>query len=81
MNNDVKSMYNRIFVYSATEEERRMKVHGKNASFGTVICKGVPKRYTSIATSTNDLPTDALVLIKGDIRKIKYTPPNRKEED
>lgn len=81
MNNDVKSMYNRIFVYSATEEERRMKVHGKNASFGTVICKGVPKRYTSIATSTNDLPTDALVLIKGDIRKIKYTPPNRKEEE
>lgn len=81
MNNDVKSMYNRIFVYSATEEERRMKVHGKNASFGTVICKGVPKRYTSIVTSTNDLPTDALVLIKGDIRKIKYTPPNRKEEE
>lgn len=81
MNNDVKSMYNRIFVYSATEEERRMRVHGKNASFGTVICKGVPKRYTSIVTSTNDLPTDALVLIKGDIRKIKYTPPNRKEEE
>lgn len=81
MNNDVKSMYNRIFVYSAAEEERKMKVHGKNASFGTVICKGVPKRYTSIVTSMNDAPTDALVLIKGDIRKIKYTPPNRKEEE
>ena len=78
---NTKSMYNRIFVYSATEEERKIKVHGKNASFGTVICKGVPKRYTSIVTSTDDLPADALVLIKGDIRKIKYTPPSRKEEE
>lgn len=79
MSNDVKSMYYRIFIYSATEEERKLKIH-PTASFGTVICKGVPKRYTSIVTSTDNLPADALVLIRGDIRKIKYTPPNRKEE-
>ena len=76
-----ESMYNRMFVYSATEEERRMKIHGKNASFGTVVCKGVHKRYTSIATSAENLPADALILIKGDIRKIRYTPPSRKEEE
>jgi hypothetical protein len=80
MSSDATSMYYRIFVYSATEEERRMKIHGNTASFGTVVCKGVPKRYTSITTSTDNLPSDALVLIKGDIRKIKYTPPSRKEE-
>ena len=80
MSNDAKSIYTRLFVYSAEEEQRKIRVHGSNASFGTVICKGVPKRYTSIATTTEELPTDALVLIKGDIRKIKYTPPSRKEE-
>ena len=64
-----ESMYNRMFVYSATEEERR------------IVCKGVPKRYTSIATSAENLPADALILIKGDIRKIRYTPPSRKEEE
>ena len=79
--NDAKSMYNRIFIYSAEEEQRRMKVHGPKASFGTVICKGVPKRYTYIATSTDNMPSDALVLIKGDIRKIKYTAPSKKEEE
>ena len=76
-----ESMYNRMFVYSATEEERRMKIHGKNASFGTVVCKGVPKRYTSIANYKKKIKEDALILIKGDIRKIRYSKNSRKEEE
>ena len=70
-------MYYRYFVYSAEEEALRQKVNGVNAKFGTVVVKGVPKRYTSIVTSMDDAKPDALLLIKGDIRKIKYTPPER----
>ena len=72
------SMYLRYFAYSAEEEARRMKIHGDDASFGTVIVKGVPKRYTSMTTSADNLPSDALIVTKGDIRKIKYTPPEKK---
>ena len=54
-----------------------MKIHGKNASFGTVSVRGVPKRYTSIVSSMENTKPDSIVLIKGDIRKIKYTPPTR----
>ena len=72
-----QSMYYRYFIYSAEEEELRKKVHGSNASFGTVIVRGIPKRYTSIVTDPNKSKADALVVIKGDIRKIKYTPPTR----
>ena len=48
-----------------------------NASFGTVVVRGVPKRYTSIVADLNDTKPDAIVVIKGDIRKIKYNPPTR----
>ena len=74
---NVKSMYNRYFVYSAEEEALRIKVHGVNASFGTVSVNGVPKRYTSILASMDKARADAVVVTKGDIRKIKYTPPSR----
>lgn len=70
-------MYYRYFVYSAEEEDLRMKIHGNNASFGNVIVRGVPKRYTSILTSMNDARSDSILLIKGDIRKIKYTAPGK----
>lgn len=71
------SMYFRYFVYSAEEETLRQKVHGKNVKFGTVVVKGIPKRYTSIVTNMEDAPSDAIVLIKGDIRKISYNPPQK----
>lgn len=71
-------MYFRYFIYSAEEEALRIKINGVNAPFGVVIVRGVPKRYTSIITSMNDAKADALVLIKGDIRKIKFTPPERR---
>lgn len=72
-----KSMYFRYFVYSSDEESLRQKVNGNNASFGTVIVNGIKKRYTSIVTDLANAKPDALVVCKGDIRKIKYFPPTR----
>lgn len=77
MNSTQQSMYYRYFVYSAEEEALRQKIHGNNASFGTVIVRGVPKRYTSIVTDMKNSKADSLIICKGDIRKIKYTPPSR----
>ena len=70
-----QSMYYRYFVYSAEEEALKEKVHGRNAKFGTVVVRGIPKRYTSILTDLADSRPDAIVVTKGDIRKIKYTSP------
>ena len=72
---NTSSMYFRYFVYSAEEEALKIKVHGDNATFGTVSVRGIPKRYTSIVRDPNESKPDAIVLIKGDIRTIKYTPP------
>ena len=77
MANSTQSMYYRYFVYSAEEEALKQKIHGQNASFGTVIVRGIPKRYTSIVTDMNNTKPDSLVVCKGDIRKIKYTPPSK----
>ena len=77
MQNSASSMYYRYFIYSAEEEALRQKVHGINATFGTVSVRGIPKRYTSIVRDPNQSKSDAIVLIKGDIRKIKYTPPQK----
>ena len=52
-----------------------MKLYGNNAKFGTVIVRGVPKRYTSIVSDMNNTKPDAIIVTKGDIRKIQYTPP------
>ena len=77
MNTTASSMYYRYFVYSAEEEALQIKVHGPNTIFGTVSVRGVPKRYTSIVRDPKDSKPDAIVLIKGDIRKIRYTPPQK----
>lgn len=75
--NTTSSMYHRYFVYSAEEEALQIKIHGRDASFGTVSVRGIPKRYTSIVRDPKDTKSDAIVLISGDIRKIKYTPPQK----
>ena len=72
-----QSLYYRYFVYSSEEEQLRIKLYGNNVSFGSVIVRGVPKRYTSIVADLKDTKADAIVVTKGDIRKIKYTPPTR----
>lgn len=73
----VNSLYYRYFVYSQEEEAQRIKVHGNNASFGTVIKNGIPKRYTNIVKDVNDAKPDSIVVVQGDIRKIRYNPPTR----
>lgn len=75
--NTTQSLYYRYFVYSSEEEALRIKLHGNNTSFGTVIVRGVPKRYTSIVADIKDTKPDAIIVAKGDIRKIQYTPPTR----
>jgi hypothetical protein len=75
--NVASSMYYRYFIYSAEEEALKIKVHGPNASFGTVSVRGIPKRYTSIVRDPKESKSDAIIVTKGDIRKIKYTPPER----
>lgn len=71
-----KSLYMRFFVYSTEEKELRERIHGANKKVtGTVIVNGVPKEYTSIVTDISNTKSDAIVVISGDIRKIKYTPP------
>lgn len=72
------NMYYRYFVHSQEEEERKKRVSGPNIKLGTVIVRGVPKTYTSIVRNPNDAPADALIIAKGDIRKIKYTAPSSK---
>lgn len=72
-----KSLYYRYFVYSSTEEDMRIKLNGQNAAFGTVIVRGVPKRYTSIVADMSKTNADAIIVTQGDIRKIKYTPPGK----
>ena len=71
----MQSIYYRYFIYSAEEEALRQKVYGNNATFGTVMTFGVPKRYTSIVTNLDNIKSDAIVVAKGDIRRIKYTSP------
>lgn len=70
------NMYYRYFVYSQEEEERKRRVSGPNTKLGDVIVRGVPKTYTSIVRDPKDAPADALIIAKGDIRKIKYTTPS-----
>ena len=77
MSTNASSMYLRYFVYSAEEEALKTKVHGANAAFGTVSVRGIAKKYTSIVRDPSESKSDAIVLTKGDIRKIKYTPPQK----
>ena len=77
MSTPTNGMYYRYFVYSAEEETLRIKIHGENADFGTVSVSGVPKRYTSIVSSMDNAKPDAIIVHKGDIRKIKYTVPQK----
>lgn len=69
----VPSMYNRYFIYSATDAAMLYRVHGRNTTLGTVMVRGVAKPYTSIVTDLSKTSPDATVVIQGDIRKIKYT--------
>jgi hypothetical protein len=74
---NVPSMYNRYFIYSDTENKRMQSVYGSNYTPGSVIVRGVAKPYTSIISDPSKMSTDAIVVTKGDIRKIKYSEPTK----
>ena len=74
MANNIPSIYYRYFIYSADEESMLRKIHGNNLRLGSVVVRGVPKQYTSIVTDPNTSNPDSIVITKGDIRKLKYTP-------
>lgn len=72
------SIYIRLWIYSATEEEYLKNSHkgfsNKKFKLGIVIVNGIPKNYTSIVKSVENIKfPDSVVITKGDIRTIKYT--------
>ena len=73
----VDNMYTRTFVFSKTQHDEIIALEGKHdnkVKFGTVIVNGVPHIYTEmIPTGRQSRYPDARVLIKGDIRKLKFT--------
>jgi hypothetical protein len=49
---------------------------GKKPKFGTVIVNGVPKTYTDVILSMDKARfSDTTLLVRGDIRTIKFTEP------
>lgn len=72
-------MYERCFVYSREQHDRIEKVNknaGRKYAFGKVIVNGIPKVYTDkIVSMDKAVFADSVLVIKGDIRKIKYTEP------
>lgn len=72
------SIYNRIWIYSFTEEEYLRNSHigssSKKFRLGVVVVNGIPKNYTSIIKSLDNIRfSDSVVVTRGDIRKVKYT--------
>lgn len=73
------SMYNRFWIYSDTEAELLKKVTNKTSykkvSLGTVINEsGISKSFTSIINKLDKIKyADSVVVMEGDIRKVKYT--------
>ena len=84
MANEELSIYNRFWIYSDTEAELLKKVTNKvsyqKINFGTVINEsGIIKSYTSIINNLNKIKyADSIVVMKGDIRKVKFTDPEIK---
>jgi len=78
MANKVPSMYFRYFVYSEQEADLFHKAHGINATLGDVVVNGIAKKYTSIVLNMDEAKSDAILLVKGDIRKIRHTPHKKK---
>jgi len=74
-------IYDRCFIYSREQQETKTNIEtsaGRSKpKFGSVIVKGVPKIYTDIITSMDKARySDSILIIKGDIRTIKFTEPS-----
>lgn len=71
----------RVFIFSHTQQERiienETKISGTKPTFGQVIVRGIPRVYTDIVRSRDNIRyADSIVLIEGDITKIKYSNPS-----
>ena len=80
---NTSSIYQRCFVFSKTQQEAILSVEkgrmskSQKFNFGTVVVNGVPKVYTEIVTSMERCKyPDAILIAKGDIRKMKFTNPS-----
>lgn len=75
------SIYNRYWVYSKSEADCMSKIgqsiSGKNSELGRVFTEnGVMKYYTSIVSDLSQITqSDAVVVMKGDIRQVNYKSP------
>lgn len=71
------TVYTRYFIFSKTQMDNMIAMAKKRGSsvpkFGTVVVNGVPKTFTLMTTSIDNLRyTDSKVIISGDMRTIKY---------
>ena len=75
-----KDIYKRYFVFSKEHMDKKKAMDesmGKRSKFGTVVVNGVSKIYTDIVTNMDNCRYgDSILVIEGDIRKVKYTNPN-----
>ena len=76
----MSNIYERCFVFSREQMDNKIKIEtsngGKKPKFGTVIVNGIPKTYTDIVLSMDKVRfSDANLLVRGDIRTVKFTEP------
>jgi hypothetical protein len=78
----MSNIYERCFIFSREQMEHRISVEtangGSTPKFGSVIVNGIPKTYTDIVVSMDKARySDSTLLVRGDIRTIKYTQPSK----
>ena len=72
------SIYERCFVYSPTQRDELLKLSATGSvnkfKLGTVVVNGISKNYTEIVTNMSKCRySDAMLVAKGDIRKMSFT--------
>ena len=71
--------YMRYFMYSTEQMKLKQSIEkklGRDLVLGTVFVKGEQKPYTEIVTSPKNIKySDAVIVVYGDIRQLKYTVP------
>ena len=80
---NTSSIYERCFVYSRTQADEMINLSKSNSiannkfKLGTVVVNGSNREYTEIVNSLDKARyPDAILVIKGDIRKLHFTEPN-----
>ena len=81
MGKSYNSIYERCFVFSRTQRDELIKTENaitktRKFKLGTVVVNGVAKEYTEMITDMSRARyPDAILVAKGDIRKISFTEP------